>query len=151
MCIRDSSYTGDHEWHVWRESLRDFVQLLFAPEELAAAIEEGVTDGNAGLGKADGDMDAGWNEEALLEQQTFDAHLLFFDPIKRGLRPEVDDQGRPAGRYPFVPKGACAVGDGRARFCLSAAGAQTVEVNILGMGRFPLKAPEGEMCIRDRP
>ena len=140
------SYTGYHEWHVWRESLRDFVQLLFAPEELAAAVKEGTHDGKAADRRepADGDIPAGQAEEELLEQQTFAAHLLFFDPINRGLRPEVDDQGRPAGRYPLVPKGACATGDGRARFCLHAAGAQTVEVNILGMGRFPLKAQEGE-------
>lgn len=129
------SYPGFHEWHVWRESLRDFAQVLFK-----------------GVSKEDDTKDT---EPALvqeeihltldqLDKQTFAEHMLFGDPVYKGLVLAVDEKGRPAGRYRDVHPGVEIEGDGVVRFWIQAAGAKTVEVDIWGMRRVALAKAEGE-------
>lgn len=129
------SYTGFHEWHVWRESLRDFVQKLFRhPSECG------------GCGDLEPEFPLNTPEISIeqLDRQTFEAHMLFFDPVYKDLIREMDAMGRPAGRYKDIRPGVEIVGQGCARFRLQALGARTVEVDILGMGRFPLDKLPGE-------
>ena len=125
------TYTGYHEWHVWRECLRDFVQQIFRTH-----LEESFL---TTAGRAD------WEEkkipEETLDRQTWREHMLFFDPIDKGLIFEFDEKGQPNGRYIDVPPGERVMGSGKAVFRIPAKGAKTVEIDIWGMGRFPL-APE---------
>lgn len=127
-------YEGYHEWHVWRESLRDFVSLIFRredagdPEEQAFHYEELVL------------------TKEQLDKQTFAEHMLMFDPIYKGLVHAFDEKGRPCGRYRDEHPGAEIVDAkcGKARFWVRAAEAKTVEINLWGMRRFPLeRAKEG--------
>lgn len=125
------SYEGFHEWHVWRESLRYFVGMIFKEQEATEEEAQFV-----------------YQEPVLsteqLDRQTFAAHLLMFDPIYKGLIRESDEKGRPRGRYRDEPSGV-EITDSRkgcARFWLRAEGACTVEVDIWGMGRFPLQKTE---------
>ncbi len=132
------SYAGGHEWHVWRESLRDFVAKLFkcTQEAGCGAAAEPVFPVN----KPEISL-------AQLDRQTFEAHMLFFDPVYKDLIREVDAMGRPAGRYADIRPGVTIVSPGCARFRLQAPGAKKAEVDILGMGRFtlePLSGADGE-------
>lgn len=63
-----------------------------------------------------------------------------FDPIYKGLILAVDEKGRPAGKYRDEHCGAQVLNaaEGRARFWLRADGAETVEVDIWGMGGFAM-------------
>lgn len=119
------SYPGFHEWHVWRESLRDFAQLLF----------RGAENGQTGRPMC-------YQETALsqeqLDRQTCAADLLFFDPIHKGLIREVDEKGQPAGRYYDIHAGAECGGDGSVRFYLRAEHAREVRVQIWGVGDYAL-------------
>lgn len=120
-------YRGYHEWHVWRESLRDFAKLIFRE---AIDEEEEIFE---------------YCEPTLpteqLNKQTFAEHLLMFDPIYKGLLFEVDDKGRPAGRYKDEHSGVEILdsGKGSAAFWLRAPGAKNVEIDIWGMGRFAME------------
>ncbi len=121
------SYPGFHDWHVWRESVRDFAQLIFredAPED-----EEPFTYTEAVL------------STEQLDRQTFAEHMLMFDPIYKGLIFDFDEKGRPAGRYKDEHRGneIVDVASGTARFWYRTSGAKTVQVDIWGMGRFPME------------
>ena len=135
ISAKQSSYPGFHEWHVWRESVRDFAQAIF---------KKTSTDGNTA------DTEPVFVPEQAditpdqLDNQTFAEHMLFGDPIYKGLVLAVDEKGRPAGRYKDVHPGVEIEGDGVARFWVQAAGAETVEVDIWGMKRFALAKAEGE-------
>lgn len=125
------SYTGYHEWHVWRESLRDFVQGIFSrPED---DTDEPIFD----LPKTKMTLEQ-------LERQTFEHQLLFFDPVYKEVLFAVDEKGRPAGRYGDVLPGVEITGEGEARFNFPAPEAETVEVDILGMGRFQMVKADGK-------
>lgn len=140
-------YEGYHEWHVWRESLRDFAELIFREEkndlpkagEIKPAPEA-----------ADSCGGAEYSEPAVclrqLDAQTFAEHMLMFDPIHKGLIPEVDEKGRPNGRYKEEHPGAeiLDVKNGTARFWFRADGAETVETDIWGMGRFALRKTDDD-------
>lgn len=127
-------YKGYHEWHVWRESLRDFAMLLFGKsgspteEEAARVYEEPEAD------------------RAQLDAQTYAEHMLMADPIHKGLIHEVDAKGRPNGRYREEHPGVeiLDVSGGNARFWLRAEGAKRVEVDIWGMGRYALHKTDEE-------
>ena len=121
------SYPGFHDWHVWRESVRDFVQLLFKEE--ASEEEETFVY-----------METKLSIEQL-DAQTFAEHMLMFDPIYKGLIFDFDEKGRPAGRYKDEHSGneIVDVKTGTARFWYRTSGAKTVVVDIWGMGRFPME------------
>lgn len=127
------SYTGFHEWHVWRESLRDFAKLIFQ-EDGEDPAEEDFVYREASLPKEQ------------LDFQTFREHLLMFDPIYKGLVLAVDEKGQPAGRYRDEHPGSevLDVKAGRARFWFRAAGAKSVEADIWGMGQFPMEKGEDD-------
>ena len=125
------SYEGFHEWHVWRESLRDFAKLLF--------LEDFDEEGEAPFEY----METSISEDTLFKQ-SFEEHMLMFDPIYKGLILRVDEQGRPAGKYKDIHPGVELGEDGVATFWLEAAGAKKVEVDIWGVGRFPLAPSNGE-------
>lgn len=132
---KQCSYPGFHEWHVWRESVRDFAQAIFkdvsktgntadtepvfVPEQADIALEQ-------------------------LDAQTYAEHMLFGDPVYKDLVLAVDENGMPAGRYKDIHSGVEVEGDGVARFWIKAAGAKTVEVDVWGMERTPLAKADGE-------
>ena len=123
-------YGGYHEWHVWRESLRDFAKLVF--RETAEEEEDSFLYSEPAIAKEQ------------MDKQTFAEHLLMFDPVYKGLIHEVDEKGRPAGRYQDEHSGVEIVDSksGRAVFRYKAPGAKTVEIDIWGMGRFAMKQGE---------
>lgn len=79
------SYEGYHEWHVWRESLRDFVKLIFAKKY--EEDEENFIYKETKL------------STEQLDAQTFAEHILMFDPVYKGVIFATDDEGNPAGIY----------------------------------------------------
>ncbi|MGN0402464.1 MAG: alpha/beta hydrolase-fold protein [Acetatifactor sp.] len=127
------SYKGFHEWHVWRESLRDFAKLIFRDtkeddrEDIFSYAEVTVP-------------------ETQLDYQTFRDHLLMFDPIYKGVIFATDANGQPAGKYKDEHAGYEVLDGaaGRARFWFRAAGAKTVEADIWGMGQFPMTRGEDD-------
>ncbi|HKM35707.1 MAG TPA: alpha/beta hydrolase-fold protein [Lachnospiraceae bacterium] len=133
VCVQHS-YAGYHEWHVWRESLRDFAKNIFkcSTTDLEEAQEPVFEYHETSISKD------------MLDDQTFAGHLLFFDPINKGLVLAVDEKGRPAGRYVDVHPGVEITGKGEATFWMQAKDASSVEVDIWGMGRFPMKLAEGK-------
>ena len=124
-------FPGFHDWHVWRESLRDFAQMIFrndSPEE-----EEVFSYKETKL------------SQQQLDAQTFAEHMLMFDPIYKGLIFDVDEKGRPAGRYKDEHCGAevTDAAKGTARFWYRCKDAKTVVVDLWGMGRFSME-PAGD-------
>ncbi len=120
------SYEGFHEWHVWRESLRDFAQLLFT-EDVNDTTEKPFIYQETTISKE------------TLEKQSFEEHMLMSDPIYKGLIFLFDEKGRPAGEYKDIHHGVEIIKDGTACFYLQAEGAKKVEVDIWGVGRYELK------------
>lgn len=129
------SYPGFHEWHVWRESVRDFAQAIFKKTS-----QEGNTAGTEPVFA----LEQTEISSEQLDAQTYAEHILFGDPINKGLILAVDEKGRPAGRYKDVHAGVELETEGVARFWVQAAGAKTVEVDVWGMERTPLAKAEGE-------
>ncbi len=123
------SYEGFHEWHVWRESLRDFATMLFSQE----ADDEGEPTFTY--------EETSIPEETLFKQ-SLEEHMLMFDPIYKAVIFLVDEKGRPAGKYRDTHRGVELAGDGVARFYLQAEGAKKVEVDIWGVGRYALAPVE---------
>lgn len=130
------TYEGFHEWHVWRESLRDFAKLIFKGEEASGE--------DAGCGEET----FRYNEQTLslqqLDKQTFREHILMFDPIYKGVIFAVDEEGNPAGRYYDDHCGVEIVDSskGCARFYFKSPEAKTVAVNIWGMDLFDMEKQE---------
>ena len=126
------SYEGYHEWHVWRESFRDFASLVFQKEEPEDGSEPVFPYEESKLSKEQ------------LDRQTFAEHMLMSDPIHKGLIHAFDEKGRPCGRYREEHPGAevTDVKTGTARFYLRADGAHDVELNLWGMKSYPME--EGE-------
>lgn len=123
-------YEGYHEWHVWRKSLHDFVPLLFRRGgEEVADIPNGKT--------------AQITTEQL-KKQTFEEQMLFFDPVYRQIRFEVDEWGRPAGKYPEIPHGICITKQGNVSIHYQAAGAERVEIAIDNRERILLEKGSSE-------
>ena len=125
------SYTGYHEWHVWRESLCDFVQKLFAEEMQPDQEAEFV-------------LPEVFIAEERLKEQTYEEQLLFFDPVYKQLVHMVDEKGNPAGRYRDIHKGVDIPSPGTARFWFYAPEAENVEVDIFGAERISLKPSDEE-------
>ena len=129
------AYTGYHEWHVWRNCLKTYVQKLFRD----------------GLDSEDGQVTCAYEEPVLdaesLNKQTFAQHMLFFDPIYKGVIFEFDEKGQPNGRYVDVKPGVQVIAPGTAVFRIPAEGAKSVELDLWGMGRFPMTLEEGQSRI----
>lgn len=131
--VCQKTYAGYHEWHVWRECLRDFVQQIFQKD-----VESIVSSGQSR-----------WEEKRIpterLDWQTMREHMLFFDPVYKGLIREEDEKGQPNGRYIDLKPGQEVINPGTAVFRVPAKGAKSVEIDIWGMGKFPLTPKkEGE-------
>ncbi len=123
-CIT-KTYEGYHEWHVWRKSLHDFAPLLFrrGGEEVM-------------------DIPSGKTAQITSEQlkkQTSEEQMLFFDPVYRQIRFEVDEAGRPAGKYPEIPHGISITKPGIVSIHYQANGAERVEIAIDNQDRIPLE------------
>ncbi len=126
-------YEGFHEWHVWRESARDFAQMIFRDEAACDETEPAFS----------------YSEPAVSEDkrnsQTWEAHIGMFDPIYKGLIFDVDAQGRPAGRY-FDDRHGAEVLDaaaGRARFSFRGGDAKSVVIDLWGVGKYAMTREEG--------
>lgn len=127
------SYEGFHEWHVWRESFRDFASMIFevdseddTTEKLSAYTEQEIS-----------------LEE--LDHQTYAQHICMFDPVYKGLIFEVDEKGRPNGRY-FDDHPGVEVLDSRqgtAKFMFRGENAKTVEIDIWGMKKVAMTQEAG--------
>lgn len=124
-------YEGFHEWHVWRESARDFAQLIFRGQDLGEE-EEVFAYTEVTLSKEQ------------LDKQSFAEHMLMFDPIYKGLIFAFDEQGRPAGKYVDEPCGAQILDSktGKVRFWFRSKDAKTIEVDI--WGNAPAAMTKGE-------
>ncbi|MDD5936387.1 MAG: alpha/beta hydrolase-fold protein [Clostridiales bacterium] len=148
-CIH-KSYTGHHEWHVWRQSLRDFVPMLFLDDYEQEKLSDSVSESQS----ASDEFNLN-NEEPefpyvpvkmTTEQeqlQTFEDNLLFFDPVYKKLILAVDENGRPAGRYGDIPKGMEILSKGKTRFWLIAPDAKEVTLNIFAK-HYSLHKAEGK-------
>jgi len=137
------SYEGFHEWHVWRKSLRDFVQLLFQdkkaqPDDAPGAARPGTARSESARSER-----AEYPSE-LAQRQLAEENLLFFDPVFKQVIFATDESGRPAGRYADLPHGVEVTAPGEAVFRFFAPGAETVEVDVFGRKRFCL-APDRDM------
>lgn len=139
VCHR--TYTGYHEWHVWRECLRDFAQMIF---RIGYEVDENELKDKAGRSSS---VQTAEVPEAQLDRQTWREHMLFFDPIYKGLIREVDEKGQPNGRYPDVAPGEEVIAPGTAVFRMRAKGAENVEIDIWGMGCFPLTLTDAQEGI----
>lgn len=124
-------YTGYHEWHVWRESLRDFASLIFKKDVFG---EEEVFP---------------YTEQKLmaeqLDAQTFAEHMLMFDPVYKGVIFATDAKGNPAGKYVDEHCGVelADTQSGCVRFWYRAPEARLVEACIWGMEAAPMEKTEG--------
>ncbi|MCQ2522886.1 MAG: enterochelin esterase [Lachnospiraceae bacterium] len=132
-------YEGHHEWHVWRESFRDFASMIFKADSVSEAKVESL------LGTYEDDEPSWEYKEPVLSKekmdyQTFNQHISMFDPIYKGLIFDFDEAGRPAGRYFDDHHGVEIIDskEGKARFYIKAGNAKTVEVDIWGMDKFSL-------------
>lgn len=127
------SYEGHHEWHVWRESARDFATMIFKDNCLEDEKEPVFTYEEPKL------------SSEQLDAQTFRAHVCMFDPIYKSVIFDVDENGRPAGRYVDDHPGVeiLDVKKGIARFMYRAGDAKTVEANVWGMPKASMTRQEG--------
>ncbi len=134
-------YEGYHEWHVWRESLRDFAMLLFRAAGRTKETEKARVYAESEMKRVYAEPAA---DKAQLDAQTYAEHMLMADPIHKGLIYAVDEKGRPNGRYREEHPGAeiLDVSVGSARFWIRAEGAKRVEVDIWGVGRYELHQTE---------
>ena len=123
-CIQ-KTYEGFHEWKVWRESLHDFVQLLFQNEEL-------LHDNTVYSKKMTHASDVFYG-------QTMEESMLFFDPVYKMVQFDVDEQGNPAGRYIDMPRGIHMLDEHSVEFNLYAPGADKVEVDVFDCGKLELR------------
>ena len=130
------AYKGYHEWHVWRESLRDFAKFIFKSE---TSEEEGTFEGHQ----------CSISKEQL-DKQTFAMHLLMFDPIYKEVIFGFDEKGRPAGKYRDTPCGVEILDAHRgcARFWFYAPLATSVAVDIWGMELANMEKQEDDWwCV----
>lgn len=137
IACRRNSYPGGHEWKVWRKSLKELAEHLFAgiPDTLfkeGTAPEEGRAP-EAVSGTEENDF-----------AQTLDEQILFFDPVYKQLVLATDENGNPAGKYRDSAHGAVGYPDGRVCFTFFAPGAKTVQVQILGSEKVDMQQKPGE-------
>lgn len=128
-----SNYEGHHEWHVWRESLRDFAKLSFKNPETKTAAEENLRP----YTPLEIDIEQ-------YDKQTFDISTLMFDPIYKDVIFDFDENGNPAGRYRDKHHGY-EIKDpvtGIVRFWFYAPDAKKVEVNLWGITTSELEKME---------
>lgn len=123
-CIQ-KTYEGFHEWKVWRESLHDFVQLLFQNEEL---LHDNIIYSKKMTHVSD-----------VFYGQTMEESMMFFDPVYKMVRFDVDEQGNPAGRYIDMPRGIHMLDEYSVEFNLYAPGADKVEVDVFDCGKLELR------------
>ncbi len=127
------NYEGHHEWHVWRESLRDFACLLFhdLKENAGTIIEEPAKEYKVTR-----------VSEERFDTQTFESHMLMFDPIYKDLIFAFDEQGNPAGKYADKHHGyeVTDAKRGNVIFYLWAPEAKTVVLNLWGMDKHSLES-----------
>ncbi|MDP4090400.1 MAG: alpha/beta hydrolase-fold protein [Bacillota bacterium] len=135
-------FEGFHEWHVWRESLREFAKLLFCG--CGGTSAAGTQDGTKAAGEYYRTQFYNINlaEEAYNMRninQSYNSYGLDFDPVNRQLIYAFDENGKPAGRYKEVRSGVEVNKEGTVRFNFIAPNAHKVEVSIFGMAPIELK------------
>lgn len=132
-------FEGFHEWHVWRDSLREFAKLLFKQDS------DNYPAAGTGLGgkpKETRFYDINLSDEAYNMRninQSYNSYGLNFDPVNRQLIFDVDENGNPAGRYKEVRSGVEVNKEGTVRFNFIAPNAHKVEVSVFGMQPIELK------------
>lgn len=139
MVCLSMTYPGYHEWHVWRKSLHEFVQHLFTWKQPEDREEQGCD-----ACEEDKKAEQFPGLDNILTMQTYEMQPLFFDPVYKRVIFEVDENGRPAGRYQDVKHGVVIKKQGSAQFNFLAPEAKSVEVSLLGGERFALCRAEGE-------
>lgn len=126
------SYSGYHEWHVWRDSLHDFVQNIFKLDT-SFGQEAAFTFHEIKI------------KEEQLKKQTYEEHILFSNPVYKKVIYAFDEKGNPAGRYQDIHSGVEIVAQGEARFWFLAPEAEKVEVDVFGKERIALSLAEGDL------
>lgn len=121
----NKSYPGGHEWHVWRKCLRDYAAELFTWDseekaDLPQYKEKEVS-------------------SELLEKQSREDSMLFFDPVYRQVHFAVDEDGRPAGTYPDIRHGMEINESRDVTLWMNAAGAERVDADIFDCGKLSLR------------
>lgn len=141
-CMQQS-YTGYHEWHVWRESLRDFVQNIFIGEvpsdQENKTLEQKLRCRELSMSDCMKSPTA-----CSIEKQTYEEQILFFDPVYKQVLYQVDQKGNPAGRYRDIHRGVEVISQGTAAFWFYAPKAEKVEVEVFGMNRLALEPAQDE-------
>ncbi|MCM1026450.1 MAG: alpha/beta hydrolase-fold protein [Roseburia sp.] len=118
--VSAGTYPGFHEWSPWRHSLHDFVQRIFRPEAVCREYPSSLQEDR----KA-GEVYDGPNQALALNP-------LFNDPFYKTVVFDVDENGRPAGRYADIRTGIEVLGSGSVRFSMEAAEAKQVTVRFSG-------------------
>ncbi|MDT8715912.1 enterochelin esterase [Clostridium sp. 19966] len=136
-------FKGFHEWHVWRESLREFAKLLFDDTSSQHINSESyISSDDTKIEKNTEFYDIKSEDEKynmLKINQSYNSYGLNFDPVNRQLIFAVDEQGNPAGRYREVRSGVEVNVEGTVRFNFIAPNAHKVEVAVFGMEPIELK------------
>ncbi len=136
-------FQGFHEWHVWRESLREFAKLLFNHDSVkhsASGTDSSTT--NTGTNDKTQFYDINLIDEAYNTHninQSYNSYGLNFDSVNRQLIFDADEYGNPAGRYKEVRSGVEVNKEGTVRFNFIAKNAHKVEVSVFGMPHVELK------------
>ena len=112
-----ANYEGIHEWHPWRNALRDFVSHLFTWDYNIGEVTE------VRIKK--------FTEQSYWSQ-TCEEQINFFDPMYKGVIFAVDEKGNPAGRYVDEPHGMELNEDGSVTANMYAPNAKTVVIDIAG-------------------
>lgn len=141
-------FEGFHEWHVWRESLREFAKLLFTQNSVKHSIPEKNQEAtNTGIDYKTSFYNIDLNEETFNMRninQSYNSYGLNFDPVNRQLIFDVDEHGNPAGRYKEVRSGVEVNKEGSVRFNFIAPDAHKVELSVLGMP--PIELKKNDLC-----
>ncbi len=119
------TYPGGHEWHVWRKCLRDFVVRIFKwsaeeTDDMPAFAEHKAS-------------------ESQLLAQSIEEQMLFFDPMYKMVRFDVEPDGKPAGAYIDIPHGIEVEKNRTVRVWVHAPEAEHVEADIFDCGKIILE------------
>ena len=117
ILCQTAEFTGYHEWHVWRKSLAEYVKHVFRWNM---------------DGEEENDVKKVTYTNKQYIEQTCHEQATFFDPMYKSVIFEVDDQGRPAGRYVDEQHGADVLDNGDVVFRMIAPHAKNVIVDICG-------------------
>lgn len=138
--ISQTTYNGYHEWHVWRQILRDYVKTLFHGD-----IYEKQEEQVPGIFE---NMERELDDKKKKSEQKLSASMIqnsavFFDPICKKVLTQVRKDGSRLKVYQDAPKGIEIDEKGTVYLSFFAPGADSVTAEIFGKGKRVL-TPEKE-------